>query len=418
MNRLRQFWHYTAKIFDLPRCLRSVRCRRSDPTVPTWAVTATLLLGALLRRPSFLQIQFESRRPGWQRLLGYAREITDDRMAYVCERYELADLRGVLIQTNRTLKRNKALESAKIQGLLVVAIDANEQFQSRKRCCAHCCERKVRVANAQGQIQEVVEYYHRQVYAQIHGPDFSLILDLEPIGPGEDEAGAAVRMLGRMRRTYGVRFFDVVSVDAWYATGPFILAVQRLGWGVVAVLKQEAYDIYKETTALLKNQAPKAWKWEDRSVDLWEVKDLPFTDAAIGPLRVVQAQEQWVENQRVGGHKIRVAKQSFWRWLVSRQLDLYAPEVIWRIGHQRWGIENHAFNELTQHYHLSHCPHHQGVAIQAWLLILMLAFNLFELFVRVHGKLWRQGVITMQEAARQLDRALEHWQQLCPLWSG
>jgi hypothetical protein len=418
MNRLRQFWHYTAKVFGLPSRLRSARDRRADPLVPTWAVTATLFVGALLRKPSFLQIESESRRRGWQRLTGYDQPITDDRMAYVCERYQLEDLRAILVGINQTLKRNKTFESAKIHGLLVVSIDGNEQFHSRCRCCADCCERKVKVAKAPGQIEEVVEYYHRQVYAQIHGPDFSVVLDLEPVRPGEDEARAAVRMLGRMRRTYGPRFFDAVTLDAWYAKGPIIRAIQRLGWAVVTVLKQEDYDIYKEASALMRDQPAQHWKWEDRSVDLWEVKDLAFTDPAIGPMRVVQAQEHWVEVQQVAGCKTRVCKESFWRWLVSPELDGYPAQAIWRIGHQRWGIENHAFNELTQHYHLTHCPHHEPIAIVAWLLILMLAFNLFELFVRLHGKLLRLGKTTLQEAALQLDRAMEHWEELQPLWSG
>jgi hypothetical protein len=54
----------------------------------------------------------------------------------------------------------------------------------------------------------------------------------------------------------------------------------------------------------------------------------------------------------------------------------------------------------------------------AWLLILMLAFNLFELFARLHGKLWRLGKTTLNELALQLDRALERWDELRPLWSG
>ena len=101
-------------------------------------------------------------------------------------------------------------------------------------------------------------------------------MDLEPIRPGEEEAGAALRLLGRMRRLYGPRFFDAVTVDAWYATGPFIKAVQRLGWGVVSVLKQERYEIYQEATALTKGQAPQRHQWEDGKVELWEAKDLSF----------------------------------------------------------------------------------------------------------------------------------------------
>lgn len=418
MNCLRRFWHAAQKVFDLPRRLRAVRDGRADPQVPACAVSATLFLGALLRKPSFLQMQFESARRGWQRLIGQSEPITDDRMAYVTERYRLSDWRAVLVATNQTLKRNKAFESAKIHGLLAVAIDANEQFKSRHRCCPACCQRQIKVANARGQIEAVTEYYHRFVCAQLCGPDLGVVLDLEPIRPGEDEARAAVRMLGRMRRLYGPRFFDVVTWDAWYATGPAIQAVQRLGWGVVTVLKQERYEIYQEATALLEQSPPMPWQWEDRQIELREVRDLPFTDAAIGPMRVVQAREQWEQGRRSAGRKSRVAQQSLWRWLASRELDGYPAQAIWRIGHARWRIENRVFNELTQHYHLEHCPHHEPVAIVAWLLILMLAFNLFEWFVRWHGKLWRAGAITLREAAQQLDRALEGWQELTPLWSG
>jgi hypothetical protein len=418
MNRLRQFWHAARKVFDLPRRLRAVRDSRADPQVPTFAVSATLFLGALLRMPSFLQLQFESARPGWQRLIDHANPITDDRMVYVCERYRLEDWRQVLARTNQTLKRNKAFETAKIHGLLVVSLDANEQFKSRCRCCEQCSQRQIKIKNRQGQIQEVTEYYHRFVCAQLHGAQLSVVLDLELIGPGEDEAAAALRLLGRMRRLYGPRFFDAVTVDAWYTTGPFIKAVQRLGWGVVAVLKQERYDIYQEATNLMGQSQPIAWKCQERQIQLREVRDLPFTDPAIGTMRVVQAEESWSERRLSGGRKTTVAQQSFWRWLVSRELDGIPAQGIWRIGHARWGIENRVFNELTQHYHLEHCPHHHPVAIAAWLLILVLAFNLFQWFGRLHSKLPRSGEITLAELARQLDRALERHEEIEPLWSG
>lgn len=418
MNRLRQFWHATKKVFDLPRRLRGVRDGRADPQVPTFAVSATLFLGAMLRKPSFLQLQFESARRGWQRLIAHAAAITDDRLVYVGERYRLEDWRGLLVHTNQVLKRNQAFEAAKIHGLLVVAIDANEQFNSRCRCCPECCQRQLKVKNRQGQIEEVTEYYHRFVCAQLNGPTLSVVLDLEPIRPGEEEAAAALRLLGRMRRLYGVRFFDAVTVDAWYATGPFLKAVQGLGWGVVAVLKQERYEIYQEATALM-NQTPVIpWTWEDRQIELREVQDLPFTDPALGLLRVVQAEERWSERRQQGGQKTTVHQQSFWRWLVTRELEGIPVQGIWRIGHRRWGIENHVFNELTQHYHLEHCPHHHPVAIVAWLLILMLAFNLFEWFARLHSQLLRVGVITLAELAQQLDRALVRHEELEPLWSG
>jgi hypothetical protein len=153
-------------------------------------------------------------------------------------------------------------------------------------------------------------------------------------------------------------------------------------------------------------------------VELREVRDLLFTDDAIGPVRVVCADEKWEEVHRKGKSRVRVPKQSHWRWLSTQKLDGYSRKTIWRIGHHRWGVENHLFNELTKFYHLEHCPHHHPVAIMAWLLILVLAFTLFELFVRLHGKLWRQGTTTLQDTASALFEALARWEEIQPLWSG
>jgi hypothetical protein len=416
VNLLRSVWSYSNKVFALSQRLAGVGNDRSWPQIPTRSITATLFLGALLRIGSFLQLQAETARPGWQRLTGWLGAISDDALVYALERYDLQDLRQVLVDVNKTLKRNKALERAKISGLLVVALDANEQFNSRHRCCEACCQRTIKVKDKDGHVHELTEYYHRQVYAQLHGPDFSTILDLEPIRPGEDEAAAALRLLGRMRRTYGPRFFDVVTVDAWYAKDPFFQAVRKLGWSVVAVLKQDRYDVYKEATALSQKQAPKQRQVEDRTIKLWDVRDLNF--GASSGLRVVIAQETWEENHRIGKEITRQTMNSHWRWLLDDQLNGYGPEVVWRIGHQRWGVENHAFNELTQHYHLTHCPHHHPAAILAWLLFLILGFTIFELFVRLNSKIWRQGRTTMKELCRQLDRAMERVMELDPLWSG
>lgn len=418
MNLLRRLWHYADKVFDLPRYLLSIGSYRSEPEIPNQSITLSLFLGAVMRVGSLLQLQAETARPGWQRLIGWSRPISDDSFGYALERYHLEDLRRVAVQINKTLKRNKAFESAKIHGLLVVAIDANEQFHSRHRCCPACCQRQLELKDAQGQVQTVTEYYHRQVYAQLHGPDFSVILDLEPIRPGEDEAKAALRLLGRMRRLYGPRFFDVITADAWYATEPFLRAVRKLGWHLVAVLKQERYEIYQEATTLSQQQQPVAHRYGDRDIKLWEVRHLSFGQKESSTVRVVLAEERWQQTRRVGARKTQQPCLSHWRWLADDQLEGYGPEVIWRIGHQRWGVENHAFNELTQYYHLTHCPRHEPVAIVAWLLFLVLGFTMFELFVRLHGKLWHQGKTTLKEIALQIYRALESQHELQPLWSG
>jgi hypothetical protein len=64
-------------------------------------------------------------------------------------------------------------------------------------------------------------------------------------------------------------------------------------------------------------------------------------------------------------------------------------------------------NELTQHWHLEHCAHHEPHAILTCLLILLLTFNLFHAFAILHGKLYREGCITLQKLRQQVYRALE-----------
>jgi hypothetical protein len=328
----------------------------------------------------------------------------------VAERLSLEDLRQQLVGTAKTLKQNKALESCKINGLLFLSLDANEHFASRSRCCPYCCQRHVHVLEPDGQKREVVEYYHRYVFAQINGPKLNGVLEVEPILPGEDECAAALRLLGRARRFYGPRFFDAISVDGWYAKGPFLRAVEKLGWSWVVVLKREDMDVYKEAHTLSHGQKP-SLAFEDqerkRQVQLWEVKDLPFSDGYGQSVRVVRSEERWVENRVRGGHKQSHPRSTQWVWAASAKLDGYDASLIYHAGHRRWGIENKAFNELTQAYHLEHCYHHEPIAMLAQMLILVWGFTLFTAFAQLQSKLVILGKLTGKALAKELDLALE-----------
>lgn len=230
MNRLAQFLHYAQKVFGLKTRLRGVRDERPGAQIPTHAVLISLVLGTVLRISSYLDLSPQTQRRRWRRLCGLKAPLSDDTFAYVTERLSLEDLRRSLADIHKTLKANKALESCKIKGLLFLSLDANEHGKSRSRCCPRCCQRQSEETDAHGPKRLVTEYYHRYVFAQINGPKINVLLDVEPIRPGEDECGAALRLLGRVRRLYGPWFFDAITVDAWYVQGPFLRAVEKLGW--------------------------------------------------------------------------------------------------------------------------------------------------------------------------------------------
>lgn len=410
MNQLAQFLHYAQKVFRLSGLLRGVRCRRPYPEIPTRAVLVSLFMGVILRVGSYLDLAEQTKRRRWRHLIHWAKRVSHDTFEYVAERLHLEDLRQSLASVAKELKANKALESCKINGLLFASLDANEHFKSRSRCCACCGQRQIEVLDAHGQKQTVTEYYHRYVFAQINGPKINVLLDLEPIRPGEAEAQAALRLLGRLRRVFGVRFFDAVTIDAWYVQGPFLQAVDKLGWMWQVVLKQERMEVFQEARKLTERQRPQRELHDQsraRDVQLWEVKDLSFTDNYGRRVWVVHSHEKWTDKKVVGGEKISQPNSSDWWWMLCEKLEGYSLEMAYHAGHRRWGIENKAFNELTQSYHLEHCYHHEPVAMLAQMLILMLGFVLFSAYAVLRSQQVRLGQITMKALAHDLDLALE-----------
>lgn len=417
MNQLAQFLLYIQKVYGLS-ILRGVRDRRPFAVIPTTPVLLSLVLGVALRIASYLDLAEQTKRRRWRHLCHLKGPLSDDTFGYVTERLCLEDLRQSLASVAKTLKSNKALESCKINGLLFLSLDANEHFNSRSRCCECCCQREVEETDAQGNKHKVIEYYHRYVFAQINGPKLNVLLDIEPIGPGEEECAAALRLLGRVRRVYGPRFFDAITVDSWYVRGPFLRSVDKLGWGWIVVFKQEKMEAYQEAMQLSRGQKP-LLAFEDkeraRQVQLWQINDLRFSDEYRQPVSVVRSEERWTEKRIEGGKKLQESQQSQWLWVVQERLAAsYGARVVYQGGHRRWGIENKAFNELTQAYHLEHCYHHEPASMLAQMLILMIGFILFTAFAQLHNQLMRLGRLTMKALAHHLDLALEEdlpWEQ-------
>jgi hypothetical protein len=391
-DQVDRFVAYADQQFELKLLAGCFATDRADPDVPDRAVGLSLLLGEVVHIPSLLQLEQETQLPQWQRWTGYHRPISHDTLGYASNRMNPERLRRTGRFINRKLKRGKSFEASKMHGLLVVS-------------------REVTSKDAQGQQIKTTQYYHKQVYAQLSGPRLSVILDFEPMRPGEEECAAALRLLRRMRSKYGPRFFDVVVVDAWYTNGPFLKTVaQELGWPVVAVLKQERREIYQEALALTTGSPTQVVERGEgpnrRRVEIWDMPWLRFSDAYTDPVRVVRVRERWTERTQRGKEWKTVEKEQTWIWVVAGDLDGYDGAAIRDFGHLRWKIENNAFGELTQHWHLTHVAHHQPAAVVALLWIKIIAFTLFHAFAICHGKLFRLGKVTLQELRRRIYRSL------------
>jgi Transposase DDE domain len=56
------------------------------------------------------------------------------------------------------------------------------------------------------------------------------------------------------------------------------------------------------------------------------------------------------------------------------------------LGHQRWDIENYAFKELVNEWHSDHVFKHNAEAIECFLLVTFLAYNIFHAFLTLNIK--------------------------------
>ena len=188
---------------------------------------------------------------------------------------------------------------------------------------------------------------------------------------------------------------------------PFLkTVVEEPGWPVVAVLKQERFEVNQEARALSREKPGQRVERNGRCVEIGDVRSLRFSDSDQTPVRIVRGRETWTQREQKGPEWIQNPKGQNWRWVVAGDVNGYDGAGVRDIGHSRWKIENHAFGQLTQHRPLTHCSPHHPVAVVALLWLKILAFTLFQAFAILHGKLFRMGKVTFQELRRRIYRSL------------
>jgi hypothetical protein len=219
--------------------------------------------------------------------------------------------------------------------------------------------------------------------ARLVGFDFLVPLGVEMIAPGEGEVTAAKRLL----KSYD-RFFDAVLADGIYLQGPFVDFCRECGKHVLVVLKDNNPALLGDARAIFEARAPEQTREkEGLTIRYWDVEGLQSGEAAANhPLRVVHTEEREAKRQRIGGQWLEETTEHNWWWATTIPQSLMPVRQIADAGHRRWGIENECFNQLSTHWALDHCFHHEPVAINNFILTCMIAFVLVESFYRLNLK--------------------------------
>lgn len=436
VHTLPSFSQYVNKVFDFGARARAVRDARQEPEISAEAVFRAVFHGFLFRLPSFKQLEGDLAEPALQHWMGVERAFGDDVLRYSLSAFDLEPLEQMLVGVNQKLKRNKAFDPGRVGGRIVAALDGLEILSSYHRCCEFCLERQVPHLDPDGQTVYQTHYYHRVVGCQVISSPVKPFLALEWLQPGEGETTAALRLLERLPRLYGSRFFDLLLLDSLYAIQPVLELARETGWDLVITLKQENRDLYQDALGLFRARPPDLSFQETKpgqstEVDLWEEEGLPFTSVYPEPMRVLRSQERVTKRHYRKGRLEPETTEHEWVWITTLDQKQVPAQQLRPLGHSRWKQENNGWNDLTQNWAFKHgflhaCRHRpqelspsgtrQPVAnrgLPAVTLIGCLAFVLFSAFTLLHSKIYRRYPMTLLEVSRQLYRSL--WKHLPPI---
>jgi hypothetical protein len=248
------------------------------------------------------------------------------------------------------LIRMRALDSARVQGCLVMAVDGSGYLVFRFRHCEHCLVK---------QCGEQTLYCHQVLEGKILGPAETVLsiasefidnrhLADTPAKAGEQkrkqdcELKASRRLLLAVRKEFP-QLRLCLSQDALYACGAGFALGKDFNASQVIVFKEGSIPtLYQEFQTLLglspqnrlEVNGEDGWKHEYRWVD-----ELPYTDSdkREWELKAIQYKGEGPKGER-----------SQWAWLVRGELEVNArtvEEIVWGAGRARWREENQGFNE-------------------------------------------------------------------------
>jgi hypothetical protein len=435
-HTLPSFTTYINKVFAFRQAIGRLRDARHDPHISPQTVFLALFHAFLFRLTSFKQLEADLAQRQLRVWIGAERAFGDDTLRYSLCGFALDPLEQMLVDINRRLKRNKALDQGRVQGRIVAALDGIEILSSYSRCCEFCLQRRVRSQDPEGNPVEQIQYYHRAVGCQIVSAPVKPFLAIEWVRPGEGEDTAAFRLLRRLPELYGSRFFDLLLLDSLYAQALLLKLAKQMDWEVVIPLKQQNRQLYQSAMGLFENR-PADYRGSENAGSaqtefaIWDTEGLPFSEDYPEPIRVVRSEEKVTRHHRRRGKLQSETTEQEWMWITNLGRQAFPAPLVRRLGHDRWKNENNGWNDLTQNWALKHgflhaCQHRPRITtaaekpqpvpnrgLMAVTLILCLAFALSSAFTLLHSKLYRLYHPSLCEIARQLYRSL--WQLQPPI---
>jgi hypothetical protein len=202
---------------------------------------------------------------------------------------------------------------------------------------------------------------------------------LEPISKFGKELPASTALVGKLHERFGPRFVDLLLLDGLYVAQGFLReCLDVADVDVLIKTQEEGLNIIQDAMGIFRQYRHFADDIEHiqgvdanrmRSYEVFALDGFSLSGVDT-PFKVA-----WVlEEDLRTGEKIQF-------WVLTTRKTLSAGDMR-ELAHWRWDIENNGFKSFNDLVHTKHLYAHDAHAAQAVLLILLLAGNLLQLFLR------------------------------------
>ena len=395
-GRMRQFVRYVEKVFKLSERVRKTVCDgRRSPTYPIDTIVLLCIVMFVTRHRSFNAFKERLLEPAMKRLLGgRALPVCVDTIGDALKKVDPESLRELHRQILAVAEKNKVFRRAWHGGRRYFAFDGFEQFRSRKLRCNEC---HVAVIDKEKEGQHD-EYFHRFLVMYSIGPAPELILDVAPLlgkprfleqeaekVKAEGELTTVRRGVAGLRAQFP-KLFDVGVGDALYSNGPMLRFMRegRPAYHLIAILKKEKEEPLKDAIDVYARLPPTDQYYDEAReewVRVWDTGEFATLASCPFPLRVLKVQKVAVKKAQ---RKARLnwddpKTVATWWILTTLPREELPAAAVFDVQRHRWDQEN-GHCELTQHWGIKHNFVHHPVATPAVMLLIAIAYNLFQLF--------------------------------------
>src|SRR5665648_783756 len=358
---------YSNKCFSLFKNLASVTNKRLKPRIATIKIVTVVICMQFSNLGSLNSLS---------QAISSGKYPSVSTIARVADCMNLDEIRNVGKAIYQKARKSKMLKS--YCGMWIGIVDGHEVTVSEFCKCGHCRKRKIKTKD--GAIK--YQYYHSFTAFILAGPDFSFTLDVEPILPNEGEITSACRLIERVCKNYP-KAFEVVIGDGLYLKGNIFKLLEAHHKKGIAVLKEERRQLFEEANSLSLMVEPKTYKQGKTIYRVWDHHIEDCWDGYGKKVRVIASEETTTKRSHAydGAGWQEKTETTNWMW-VTNLFEDFAGDLknTVKVCHARWQIENKCFMQTVNTWNADHIYRHSENAIIAFLLLLFICVNIFNIF--------------------------------------